>query len=63
MEMNGFIFAGKSEANANKLDPANHPDGVWNLPPVLRNAKEEDKPRLMAIGETDRMTLLFRKRP
>ncbi len=63
MELNGFTFVGKSEANANKADPANHPDGVWNLPPALRNAKEEDKLRLMAIGETDRMTLLFRKRP
>jgi predicted methyltransferase len=62
MEMNGFTFVGKSEANANKADPANWPDGVWTLPPVLRNAKPEDKPRLEAIGETDRMTLLFRKR-
>ena len=25
-------------------------------------AKDEDKPRLQAIGESDRMTLLFRKR-
>jgi predicted methyltransferase len=63
MEMNGFTFVGKSEANANKADPANWPDGVWTLPPVLSNAKPEDKPRLEAIGETDRMTLLFRKRP
>jgi predicted methyltransferase len=63
MEMNGFTFVGKSEANANPRDPANHPDGVWTLPPVLRNAKEEDKARLTAIGESDRMTLLFRKRP
>jgi predicted methyltransferase len=62
MEMNGFTFVGKSEANANKADPANWPDGVWTLPPVLRNTKPEDKPRLEAIGETDRMTLLFRKR-
>ena len=62
MELNGFTLVGKSEANANKADPANWPDGVWNLPPALRNAKEEDKPRLNAIGETDRMTLLFRKR-
>jgi predicted methyltransferase len=63
MEMNGFTFVGKSEANANPRDPANHPEGVWTLPPVLRNAKQEDKPRLTAIGESDRMTLLFRKRP
>jgi predicted methyltransferase len=63
MEMNGFAFAGKSEANANPKDPANWADGVWTLPPALRNAKDADKARLTAIGETDRMTLLFRKRP
>jgi predicted methyltransferase len=63
MELNGFTFVGKSQANANPKDPANWPDGVWTLPPVLRGAKEEDKARLTAIGESDRMTLLFRKRP
>ena len=64
MEVNGFTFVGKSEANANPADPANHPDGVWNLPPSLRGAKDEaEKARLTAIGESDRMTLLFRKRP
>jgi predicted methyltransferase len=63
MEVNGFEFMGRSEANANPKDPANWPDGVWTLPPVLRGAKEEDKARLTAIGESDRMTLLFRKRP
>ena len=63
MEANGFTFVGKSEANANKKDPANWEGGVWTLPPMLRGAKDEDKARLQAIGETDRMTLLFRKRP
>ena len=63
MEMNGFTFVGKSEANANRKDPANHADGVWTLPPSMRGAKEENKARLQAIGESDRMTLLFRKRP
>ena len=62
MEVNGFTFVGKSEANANRKDPANWPGGVWTLPPTMGGAKEEDKPRLRAIGETDRMTLLFRKR-
>lgn len=62
MEVNGFTYVGKSEANANKKDPANWEGGVWTLPPSLRGAKEEDKARLQAIGETDRMTLLFRKR-
>lgn len=63
MELNGFEFVGKSEANANPKDPANWPDGVWTLPPALRGASEADKARLQAIGESDRMTLLFRKRP
>lgn len=62
MELHGFEYVGSSKANANPKDPANWADGVWTLPPALRNAKDEDKPRLQAIGESDRMTLLFRKR-
>lgn len=62
MEMHGFAFVGSSRANANPKDPANWEGGVWTLPPSLRGTKEEDKARLQAIGETDRMTLLFRKR-
>ena len=58
MEINGFAFAGRSEANANPKDPANHPAGVWELPPTLDTKRDE----LKAIGESDRMTLLFRKR-
>jgi predicted methyltransferase len=58
MEVHGFDFVGKSEANANPKDTANHPQGVWELPPVLATKREE----LKAIGESDRMTLLFRKR-
>ena len=58
MEINGFAFAGRSEANANPKDPANHPAGVWELPPTLDTKRAE----LKAIGESDRMTLLFRKR-
>lgn len=64
MEINGFTFVGKSEANANPADPANHPEGVWTLPPMLRGATDDaTKAKLQAIGESDRMTLLFRKRP
>lgn len=62
MELHGFEYVGSSKANANPKDPANWADGVWTLPPALRGAKEEDKARLQAIGESDRMTLLFRKR-
>ena len=63
MEIHGFTFVGKSEANANPKDPANWTGGVWTLPPSLDGAKDDaEKARLTAIGESDRMTLLFRKR-
>jgi predicted methyltransferase len=62
MEVHGFTLAGKSEINANPKDTANWSDGVWTLPPVLA-LKEKDRAKYEAIGESDRMTLLFRKRP
>jgi len=36
---------------------------VWRLPPSLRTSKDDPPLRaaLLAIGESDRMTLLFRK--
>lgn len=62
VEAHGFELVAKSEINANPADPADHPAGVWTLPPNLREG-EKDKARYLAIGESDRMTLLFRKRP
>jgi len=59
----GFELVGKSEVNANPKDPANWPAGVWTLPPGLAGATDETRPKLLEIGESDRMTLLFRKRP
>ncbi len=59
MEINGFDHVGSSDANANPRDSADHPQGVWELPPSLGTKREE----LKAVGESDRMTLLFRKRP
>ena len=56
----GFRFAGASEINANPKDMAQHPRGVWTLPPVLRLG-EKDKAKYLAIGESDRMTLKFVK--
>lgn len=61
-EANGFELADQSEINANPKDPANWERGVWTLPPVL--ATGESDPRrseYLAIGESDRMTLLFKK--
>lgn len=56
----GFKLEKKSEINANPNDKANHPDGVWTLPPRLRQG-ETKKSDYMAIGESDRMTLKFIK--
>lgn len=61
----GFDLVARSEINANPKDPANWEGGVWTLPPGYRGAPEGSQRRaeLDAIGESDRMTLLFRKRP
>lgn len=56
----GFTLAGKSEVNANPRDTKDHPNGVWSLPPALRGGAV-DKARFVAIGESDRMTLKFKK--
>lgn len=54
----GFEFEASSEINANAKDSANHPHGIWSLPPSLKSGDEE---KYSAIGESDRMTLKFRK--
>lgn len=59
-EKHGFVLVAKSEINANSKDTKDHPKGVWTLPPNLR-LKEVDKEKYVAIGESDRMTLLFKK--
>jgi predicted methyltransferase len=58
----GFDLAGKSELNANPKDTKDHPEGVWALPPTLRLG-DKDRDKYVAIGESDRMTLKFVKRP
>jgi len=70
----GFVLDGRSELNANPKDDRDHPFGVWTLPPVRTSAPREgnanDRPTPLteaeraeydAIGESDRMTLRFRK--
>lgn len=56
----GFEFVAASEVNANAADDRDHPKGVWTLPPSLRLG-DKDRQRYLAIGESDRMTLKFRK--
>ncbi|MDT8437502.1 MAG: methyltransferase [Wenzhouxiangellaceae bacterium] len=61
-ESNGFRLVEASEINANPNDTADHPEGVWNLPPSLRNVPDDEQDAWRAIGESDRMTLKFVKR-
>jgi predicted methyltransferase len=64
----GFTFEARSEINANPKDTKDHPFGVWTLPPTRRSAPAGqpadpnfDHTKYDAIGESDRMTLKFRK--
>lgn len=56
----GFELVSASPVNQNPRDTADHPEGVWTLPPTLRLG-DEQRAHYMAIGESDRMTLLFIK--
>lgn len=67
-EAAGFAFEEASPINANPLDTKDHPFGVWTLPPVGRSSAARgiddptfDRATYDAIGESDRMTLKFRK--
>lgn len=64
----GFKFVDASDVNANPADTADHPFGVWTLPPVSRSSDRDgntpedfDAEAYKAIGESDRMTLKFVK--
>jgi len=60
----GFALVAQSEINANPMDQPSGEDNVWQLPPSLRgNNDDEQRDAMVAIGESDRMTLLFRKAP
>ncbi|MEO8673095.1 MAG: methyltransferase [Tahibacter sp.] len=56
----GFVLDGRSEINANAKDTKDYPGGVWTLPPTLGDG-DKDKDKYLAIGESDRMTLRFKK--
>jgi predicted methyltransferase len=64
----GFELDARSEINANPKDDKDHPFGVWTLPPTRLSAPRGQPPKegfdhapYDAIGESDRMTLRFRK--
>lgn len=59
-EKAGFELVAKSEVNANSKDLKDHDRGVWRLPPTLALG-DENRDTYLAIGESDRMTLKFRK--
>lgn len=61
-DFHGFDLVAQSEVNANPKDTKDWPDGVWMLPPGLRGATDETRQKMLDIGESDRMTMLFRKR-
>ena len=56
----GFVLEARSDINANPRDTKDWPKGVWTLPPTLRLG-EQDRAKYQEIGESDRMTLRFRK--
>lgn len=62
-EAAGFEFVGSSEINANPADKPTETDIVWRLPPTLGTSRDnpELRAQMEAIGESDRMTLKFRK--
>ena len=59
----GFELVASSEINANPRDQAGPEEIVWRLPPSLSGSGDdpERKTAMVAIGESDRMTLSFRK--
>lgn len=59
----GFELVDTSEINANPKDQPTEEDFVWRLPPTLATSAENEELRaqMTEIGESDRMTLKFRK--
>lgn len=56
----GFRFEASSDMLLNPKDTADHPAGIWSLPPTLAGG-EKDKEKYLAIGEVNQMVLKFRK--
>jgi len=65
----GLYLEARSEVNANPADTTDHPEGVWSLPPGLNVCEDMEvesekvtcESQWREIGESDRMTLRFRK--
>jgi predicted methyltransferase len=59
----GFEFVAESDINANPKDQPSDDDVVWRLPPTYATSGDDEalKAKYAAIGESNRMTLKFRK--
>jgi predicted methyltransferase len=59
----GFELVAESDINVNPRDVPGEEDIVWRLPPSLNTSRDDAELRAQyeAIGESNRMTLLFRK--
>lgn len=62
-EAAGFELIGQSDVNANPKDNPTTDDIVWRLPPSLGTSRDNPELRaeMQAIGESNRMTMKFRK--
>ncbi len=62
-EAAGFEFVGETDINANAKDQPSEEDIVWRLPPSYAMAGDDPELRaeVDAIGESNRITLKFRK--
>jgi len=63
MEKTGFEFVASSDINLNPKDQPTEKDIVWRLPPTYATSGKDPelKKQYMAVGESNRMTLTFRK--
>ena len=63
MEQAGFVYEASSDINNNPADQPTASDIVWRLPPSYVTSRDNPalKEKMQAIGESNRMTLRFRK--
>jgi len=63
MEKAGFVFEKSIDINNNPTDQPGEDDIVWRLPPTFHTSRDnpELKAQMQAIGESNRMTLRFRR--
>lgn len=64
IEQAGFSLVAASDINANPKDQPKPDDIVWRLPPSYYSSGEDEKMKetFRAVGESNRMTLLFKKK-